>query len=161
MSPVNKSIYEVGYGKPPQSTRFQKGRSGNPTGGAKGPKNVSKLLVRALSEPVVVNENGQRRRITKGEAIVKQLVNKGASGDARAIQLLLAEMRRQLESERAEDETSQKTKDQMLMLERLTIQERIELRRLIAKAQGEPAQSSLTAVTDEPDNTKATPAERK
>ena len=91
---------------------------------------------------MVVTENGQRKRITKGEAIIKQLVNKGASGDARAIQLLLAEMRRHLESERAEDETSRETKDQMLMLERLTIEERLELRRLIAKAQGEPAESA-------------------
>jgi len=43
MLPDNKSAYEVGYAKPPRSTRFQKGRSGNPTGGAKGPKKVSKL----------------------------------------------------------------------------------------------------------------------
>lgn len=35
------------------------------------------------------NENGRRKKITKQEAIVKQIVNKAASGDHRSIQLLL------------------------------------------------------------------------
>ena len=93
-------------------------------------------MLQALDEPVVVNENGERKRITKGEAMIKQLVNKGASGDARSIQLLLAEMRRLLESDVLNDQTAHEAKAQMLMLERLTVEERIELRHLIAKAQG-------------------------
>jgi hypothetical protein len=44
----------------------------------------------ALNERVAINENGRRRRITKLEAAVKQLVNRAASGEARATQLLLA-----------------------------------------------------------------------
>jgi hypothetical protein len=142
MSLDKKNNYQVGYAKPPHKTRFEKGKSGNPAGRVKGSKNVSKLLLQALGEPVVVNENGERKRITKGEAMIKQLVNKGASGDARSIQLLLAEMRSRLESELPNDQTSQATKDQLLMLERLTVEERIELRRLIAKAQGDPSQPS-------------------
>jgi hypothetical protein len=138
MSFDKKSNYQVGYAKPPRKTRFEKGKSGNPAGRVKESKNVSKLLLQALSEPVVVNENGERKRITKGEAMIKQLVNKGASGDARSIQLLLSEMRSRLESELPHDQTSQAAKDQLLMLERLTVEERIELRRLIAKAQGDP-----------------------
>ena len=43
-----------------------------------------------MSERVAINENGRRRRITKFEATVKQLVNRAASGGARATQLLLA-----------------------------------------------------------------------
>ncbi len=35
-------------------------------------------------------EGGRRRKITKGEAIAKQLVNKAASGDLRAMQMLHA-----------------------------------------------------------------------
>ena len=138
MSFDKKSNYPVGYAKPPRKTRFEKGKSGNPAGRVKGSKNVSNLLLDALGEPVVVNENGARKRITKVEAMFKQLVNKGASGDARSIQLLLAEMRSRLESELPPDQVSQETKDQLLMLERLTVEERIELRRLIAKAQGDP-----------------------
>ena len=142
MSLDKESNYQVGYAKPPHKTRFEKGKSGNPAGRVKGSKNVSKLLLQALGEPVVVNENGERKRITKGEAMIKQLVNKGASGDARSIQLLLAEMRSRLESELPPDQTRQEAKDQLLMLERLTVEERIELRRLIGKAQGDPSQPS-------------------
>jgi Family of unknown function (DUF5681) len=38
----------------------------------------------------VVTENGRRKRITKLEAAVKQLVNRAASGETCAMQLLLA-----------------------------------------------------------------------
>jgi hypothetical protein len=97
---------------------------------------VTKLLVQALSEPVFVNENGQRRQITKGEAMLKQLVNKGAAGDARSIQLLLAEIRSRMDADPPENPDPDDAREQMLMLERLSVDERIELRRLIAKAQG-------------------------
>jgi hypothetical protein len=36
-----------------------------------------------------VTENGRRRRITKLEATVKQLVNRAASGESRATQVVL------------------------------------------------------------------------
>ena len=81
--------YEVGYGKPPRHSRFKKGSSGNPKGRPRGSKNSTTLLNEALDEPVVVSENGRRKTITKKEAIIKQIVNKAASGDHRAIQLLL------------------------------------------------------------------------
>jgi hypothetical protein len=47
----------------------------------------------ALNESVVVSEHGKRKRITKRQAMLTQLVNKAASGNHRAIQLLLSEMR--------------------------------------------------------------------
>jgi hypothetical protein len=37
--------YEVGYGKPPKHTQFQKGASGNAKGRLKGTKNLSTDLV--------------------------------------------------------------------------------------------------------------------
>jgi len=44
----------------------------------------------ALHEPVIISENGRRKKITKQQVIIKQIVNKAASGDYRSIQLLLA-----------------------------------------------------------------------
>ena len=85
--------YSVGYGKPPQYARFHQGQSGNPRGRPKGSRNLSTLMAKALNEPVMISENGKRKRITKREAVLKQLVNKAASGDAKAIQLLLGEIR--------------------------------------------------------------------
>jgi hypothetical protein len=81
--------YDVGYGKPPRHTRFKKGRSGNPKGRPKGAKNSTTLLNEALSEPVVITHNGRRKTVSKKQAIMMQIVNKAASGDHRAIQLLL------------------------------------------------------------------------
>jgi Family of unknown function (DUF5681) len=85
--------YEVGYGKPPRHTRFELGRSGNPRGRPGGSKNLLTLLNEALSEPVIVVENGRRRKIAKRQAIITQLVNRSAKADLKAIQILLTMLR--------------------------------------------------------------------
>jgi len=82
--------YVVGYGKPPVHARFQKGRSGNPKGRPRGRKNMSTLLSAALDAWIIVVENGRRKKIRKREAIVTQLVNKSASADLKATQIVLA-----------------------------------------------------------------------
>jgi hypothetical protein len=88
--------HEVGYGKPPRHTRFVKGRSGNPRGRPPGSKNFTTLLGEALNEPVIVTENGTRRKVTKRQAIISQLVNRSATADFRAIKILL-DMLREIE----------------------------------------------------------------
>ena len=107
MPPDEKGDHEVGYRKPPRHTRFTKGQSGNPRGRPPGAKNLKTLLSDALNEFVIVSENGGRRKITKREAIVTQLVNRSASADFRAIKILL-DMVRDIESqtEPASAETS-------------------------------------------------------
>jgi hypothetical protein len=85
----NKRDYDVGYGKPPRHSRFQKGQSGNPRGRPSGSKNLSTLLSEALNEPVIVTENGKRRKISKRQAVITQLVNQSAKGDFRAAKILL------------------------------------------------------------------------
>jgi len=82
-----ESDYKVGPGKPPLHTRFKKGQSGNPDG--RRPKNLSTLLADALNEKVYVTIDGKRRRITKREAIVTQMVNKSTSADLRATKMLI------------------------------------------------------------------------
>jgi len=89
MPPENQRDYEVGYGKPPCHTRFVKGQSGNPRGRPPGAKNLRTLLGEALNETVIVTENGGRRKVTKRQAIITQLVNRSATADLRAIKILL------------------------------------------------------------------------
>src|SRR2546423_2532478 len=81
--------YEVGYGKPPRHTRFKKGQSGNPRGRPSGSKNLATVWSEALNEHVIVAENGGRRKITKRQAIITQLVNQSAKADWRATKILL------------------------------------------------------------------------
>ena len=79
------SEYVVGFGKPPKSTQFTKGQSGNPTGRPKGSQNLSAVFFRTMRQRVKVTEGGRARYITKFEAIVVQLSNKAVQGDLNAI----------------------------------------------------------------------------
>jgi hypothetical protein len=99
--------YGVGYGKPPHRTRFQKGQSGNPRGRPCGSKNLKTLLSEALNEPVVITENGRRRKITKRQAIIRQVVNCSATPDWRGVKIVF-DLLRDIEgqSEPASPETS-------------------------------------------------------
>jgi len=106
MPPDNKRHYEVGYGKPPRRTRFTKGQSGNPRGRVRGGKNLKTLLDETLNEPVIVAENGGRRKISKLRAIIKQLVNQSAKGDWRVAKMLLDFIR---ENERSNEPASAET----------------------------------------------------
>jgi hypothetical protein len=82
--------YQVGYRHPPLATRFHPGTSGNPRGRPKGARKLANVLAATLAERVIVAENGRRKRITKLEAAVKQLVNRAAAGETRSMSLLLA-----------------------------------------------------------------------
>lgn len=84
--------YAIGYGKPPEHTRFQKGRSGNPRGRPRGSKNLSTLVTEALDKKVNITEEGRRRKVSKREIIVTQLVNKSAHADLKATQILFGIM---------------------------------------------------------------------
>ena len=107
MSRNNGHDYEVGYGKPPRNTQFKKGQSGNPRGRPPGSKNLATLVSVALNEPVIVVENGGRKKITKREAIIKQLVNRSTKADWRAIKILL-DIVREIDS-RVEPETAERS----------------------------------------------------
>src|SRR5437764_6870725 len=76
--------YSVGYGKPPVGSRFKKGQSGNPTGRPKGTLNFSTALLKALSEKISVTENGRPKRISKLDAMLKQIINKAVNGNLQA-----------------------------------------------------------------------------
>jgi hypothetical protein len=91
---TGSSDYDVGYRRPPRHSQFRKGQSGNPRGRPKGSQGTARLARRILNEKIPIRENGKRRIITKWEAALKQLANKAAAGDLRAIREL-----RQLEAE--------------------------------------------------------------
>jgi hypothetical protein len=81
---------KVGYGRPPQPSRFKKGQSGNPLGRRKRvPKKIKTILDEVLDRRMAIRENGIRRRISIRELIVRQLAAKAAKGDSGAFRTLL------------------------------------------------------------------------
>jgi hypothetical protein len=80
---------EVGYGRPPKATRFQKGRSGNPRG---RPRNRRRDIPydTLLGQMVTVREDGRERRVTAAEAFILQLTKKGLEGDSASARSSLA-----------------------------------------------------------------------
>ena len=81
--------YDVGYAKPPQSTRFKLGQSGNPQGRPKGQRNLATDIEQELSETILVNEGGRQTVITKQRAMIKALLAKALKGDTRASAVLI------------------------------------------------------------------------
>ena len=81
--------HEVGYKRPPQATRFPKGRSGNPKG---RPQNRHRQLPydTLLGQMVTIREDGRERRVTAAEAFLLQLTRKGLQGDSAAARSSLA-----------------------------------------------------------------------
>lgn len=86
--------YEIGYRKPPASGQFKKGSSGNPNGRPKGSKNFLILLDKELAQPIVVNENGKKKKLSRVQAIVKRMVNGALQGDQKSLLMLVEIMRK-------------------------------------------------------------------
>lgn len=82
----------VGYCKPPRHKRFKPGQCGNPRGRPRKTRSTEALIKRELDQTVAIKEGGRERRITKREAIIKQLVNRAISGDQKAMQFVLAHL---------------------------------------------------------------------
>jgi hypothetical protein len=79
----------VGYGRPPQATRFAPGKSGNPRGRPRGSRSVGSILKGVMSQKVSVSEGGRTRRVSRLEVMLLRLANDAARGDARVTKLLL------------------------------------------------------------------------
>lgn len=80
---------DVGYRKPPTSTRFRKGQSGNPRG---RPRNRRRELPydTVLGQMVTIREEGRERRVTAAEAFLLHLTKRGLQGDSAAARASLA-----------------------------------------------------------------------
>lgn len=86
----DKKTYEIGYGRPPERSRFKKGQSGNPKGRPRGVKNTEDLILDLLKKKMVMNVSGEATQISAHKAILMaQLKRALDKGDTKAGKLLL------------------------------------------------------------------------
>jgi hypothetical protein len=99
MNTENKD-YEVGYKKPPVASRFKEGECPNPLGrGGKKKKKIQEfdpgqILQLIDNEAIMVNIEGERKRMLKAEIHFRQLFTKAIKGsllDARLIAKMAAQ----------------------------------------------------------------------
>jgi hypothetical protein len=98
--PVGRGRYDVGYGKPPESARFTKGRSGNPAGRPRGARNkrpalneerLKGIILDEAYRTITINESEKRISIPIAQAVVRAMAVNAARGQHRA-QRLFAEL---------------------------------------------------------------------
>jgi hypothetical protein len=115
---MSEEEYEIGYGKPPKSGQFKKGKSGNPKGRPKGTQNLSTDLKEELAMRIVTKEGGRVQKLSKQRALVKTLTNKALNGDQRAIATLVKLIERLLSDvEKEVEDVPLSTPDQEIIAE--------------------------------------------
>src|ERR1700694_5055718 len=93
MSPGGPPDYDEegsgGYRRPPKTTRFTKGQSGNPAVRRRGRRREAPYEA-VLGQMVTIREGGVERRVTAAEAFLLQLTKRGLEGDGNAARASLA-----------------------------------------------------------------------
>jgi hypothetical protein len=80
--------YTVGYKRPPLQHRFKPGQSGNAKGRPRSALNAATILDKELKALVTVTSNGKKQQLSKRDVMIRQLSNKAAEGNLKALEYL-------------------------------------------------------------------------
>ena len=101
--PDGPSEYEVGFRRPPKSSRWKPGQSGNPSGKKKGTKNYATILNSLAARKIKLTEQGRVRKISAHEGLYVNFFGRALKGDFKTAEFLLnkleAVQRKQVERE--------------------------------------------------------------
>ena len=77
-----------GFARPPRQSQFQQGQSGNPKGRPRGSRNLKTDLNNMLKGKVEITMSGEKRRMTRQEAMLLSLFQRAVQKDAGAARTL-------------------------------------------------------------------------
>ena len=80
---------KVGRGRPPKSSQFKKGQSGNPAGRPKGSCNLRKLLGEEFTREITVSEGGKPIKLPAVRLVARMAINKAIQGDPKSAKMML------------------------------------------------------------------------
>ena len=81
---------KIGYRNPPTATQWKKGQSGNPSGRARGQRNLKTELLEELAEIIPIREGGTPQSVSKLRAILKAQTARAVQGDIKATAFLVS-----------------------------------------------------------------------
>ena len=93
---VARPGYEVGYGKPPEDTRFRKGQSGNPRGRPKGARNklpalneerMKNIILEEAYRTITVRDGTRNITVPIARAVLRSLAVNAVKGQHRSQRL--------------------------------------------------------------------------
>ena len=93
---VARPGYEVGYGKPPEDTRFRKGQSGNPRGRPKGARNklpalneerMNNIILEEAYRTITVRDGTRTVTVPIARAVLRSIAVNAVKGQHRSQQL--------------------------------------------------------------------------
>jgi len=82
---TNHDTPKTGFMNPPEHTRFKKGKSGNPQGRPRKPKDLNTVLQQVLNRKVRIKDNEQKMSIR--DALIWTLRGLALQGDKQALSL--------------------------------------------------------------------------
>jgi Family of unknown function (DUF5681) len=88
--------YDVGYGKPPKTSQFKKGVSGNPSGRkpnqeqvAYGPGALGAAIQKELGRKTKVRDGDRVRILTRADVVARKVVHSAMTGSGSASETIL------------------------------------------------------------------------